>query len=497
MESETSSQRESADDDANRLSPGVQWERYERYPFLLAKLAFYVLLIAGGIWVLIEMSAVVFPIFMAMLLAYLINPAVGMLEARNVPRTIGIMIIMVVLSLFVVVFAWVLYPTMADQVRKIGERAPQAWRVLEEQTIPWVTSTLGIELPQTIGELFEAYGQEIRDAVPTVADQIGAWAGEAITRTQVILVSLFNLVMIPVFTIYFLRDFESGKDRLRKFVPEAKRELILDRLRKMDLAVGQWFRGQIQVSLILAVLYAIGLGLVYGLTGHDAQSGAVIGLLTGFLNVIPYLGFAVGSVLAFIVVIIEWTGWWALIGVGLAFTVIQLAESYYITPRVMGDKVGMSPVAVIIVLLIGGNVAGLLGVVLAIPIAGAVKVLFPDVAQWYQNSSIYTGNPTRPARSSQPRRSEKEGDEEPSEEREPSADQGTSSAVYEEPEDGDDRDAGDSDEEATSQQIAADSGPSEDAAPDDDSAPDDGEDAAPDDEDTDENGDSRPPSSTD
>ena len=379
------------------MGVGEQWERYGRYPYLLAKVVFFGLIIAAIWWVLNQLSAVVFPLFMSVLLAYILNPSVGKLEAKGIPRSGGIVVLLLAVISFVVVFVSFLYPTMADQVEKISQRAPQAWEVLEDQTFPWVADTLGLEFPRTWTEIMETYGEEIRDAVPMVADTIGDWTAEVVTRTRVLLVSLFNLIMIPIFTFYFLRDFERGKKRVHEYIPIARREAILERLRRMDLAVGQWFRGQIQVSLILAVLYAIGLGLVYWATGHDAQSGVVIGLLTGFLNVVPYLGFAVGSLLAFIVVLIEWTGWWALIGVATAFAVIQTVESYYITPRVIGDKVGMKPVTVIIVLLIGGHAAGLLGVLLAIPVAGAVKVLLPDLVDWYRQSSIYTGTPVEPA----------------------------------------------------------------------------------------------------
>ncbi|MFU8804704.1 MAG: AI-2E family transporter, partial [Bradymonadaceae bacterium] len=139
------------------------------------------------------------------------------------------------------------------------------------------------------------------------------------------------------------------------------------------------------------------LGAVYGFSGLDIQSGVVIGLLTGFLNVIPYFGFAVGSVLAVLVTLIDWGGWGPVVGVLACFTVIQLVESYYITPKVVGDKVGLKPVTVIIVLLVGGHVAGLMGVLLAIPVAGAVKVLIPDIVKWYEKSSMYTGIPVVPA----------------------------------------------------------------------------------------------------
>ncbi|MEM1348684.1 MAG: AI-2E family transporter, partial [Myxococcota bacterium] len=109
------------------------------------------------------------------------------------------------------------------------------------------------------------------------------------------------------------------------------------------------------------------------------------------LNVIPYVGFAVGSLLSVLVVLIEWTGFGALVGVGVVFAVVQGLEGYVITPKIVGEKVGLSPVTVIIVLLIGAELAGLLGVLLAIPVAGAIKVILPDVARMYKASAYYTG----------------------------------------------------------------------------------------------------------
>lgn len=380
-----------------RLTPGQQWEQYGVYPYLLAKVAFWSLFVVAVVYALLHISAVAVPIFASLLIAYVLSPTVNLMEKKKVPRSLGILIIIASLLSFFVVFSIFLWPTIATQIEKISQRAPEIISVVETRTLPWLTDTFGLELPETMAGAMEQYGEDIREALPGVAEQIGTWTATALTRAGNWVVSLANIILIPFFTFYFLRDFERGKRVLLRFIPPRKEEVILDRLARMDLTVGQWFRGQIQVSCILAVLYAIGLGLVYGLTGHSVQSGIVIGLLTGFLNVIPYVGFAVGSVLAFLVVLIDWTGWGAFLGVAIAFTVIQTVESYYITPKVVGDKVGLSPVTVIIVLLIGGQLAGLVGVLLAIPVAAAFKVLIPDIIEKYHKSATYSGQYTAPA----------------------------------------------------------------------------------------------------
>lgn len=379
------------------LDAGAQWERFGRYPYLLAKLLVFGLILGGLFWTLGQFATVVFPIFVSLLFAYLLDPTIDRLEARGLGRTPAILLVLLAGMLFVTIFAIFLYPTLANQARLIIESFPALLETLQNDALPWIESTFGVEMPSTAAAAMERYGGQIREALPTIGQHVGAALTNAVTRTGAVVASLVNAVMIPLFTFYFLRDFDLGRRSLVRFIPPHRYETFIDRLKKMDQAVGQWFRGQIQVALILAGMYALGLGIVYGIFGLDVQSGVVIGLLAGFLNVIPYFGFAVGSLLAVLVVLIQWSGWGALIGVGIVFGVTQMLEGYVITPRIVGDKVGLKPVTVIIVLLLGGNIGGLLGILLAIPVTGALKVLLPDIIAWYETTSFYTGKATSPA----------------------------------------------------------------------------------------------------
>ena len=132
------------------------------------------------------------------------------------------------------------------------------------------------------------------------------------------------------------------------------------------------------------------------LTGVGVTSGIAIGLVSGALNVVPYFGFAVGAVLALLLALLNWNGGMPLLGVLLTFAIVQGLEGYVITPRIVGEKIGLSPVLVIIVLLIGGSLLGLLGVLLALPIAGAMGVLLPDLVAWYKKSDLYLGQLDEP-----------------------------------------------------------------------------------------------------
>ena len=128
--------------------------------------------------------------------------------------------------------------------------------------------------------------------------------------------------------------------------------------------------------------------------------GLAIGILAGVLNIVPYFGFLIGFVMSTAMVLLNWSGFGPLIGVVSVFGVVQLLEGYVITPKIVGDKVGLSPVAVIIVLLLGGELFGLLGVLLAIPVAGILRACVPDLINYYKRTPFYSGNYQPPNRES-------------------------------------------------------------------------------------------------
>lgn len=368
------------------------WHKYGKYPYLLAKFAFF-----GAICVLLfvclrTVESVAFPLFLSLLTAYLLDPLIDRFEEKNIDRTLAIAIVILLMGLGFVLLVLVLYPLVARQVINVAQKFPTLLDTLQTKVIPWLQSQAGFEMPVNLQTAVTQYGEELKSAAPTIFKKVGDWGTGLLTQTGVIVASLLNLIMIPIFTFYFLRDFDRMKDGAAQFIPLYRRGVVVDRLYKIDDVVGAWFRGQIQVSLILAALYGVGLGTAFAVTGHEAFDGFALGAISGLLNVIPYVGFAVGFVLSVLVVLIEWTGWGSLIGVLIVFSVVQGLEGYVITPKVVGEKVGLSPVAVIIVLLLGGELAGLLGVLLAIPVAGAFKVLLPDIIGMYRQSAYFTGS---------------------------------------------------------------------------------------------------------
>ncbi|MFU8802319.1 MAG: AI-2E family transporter, partial [Bradymonadaceae bacterium] len=217
--------------DAPILSAGDQWERYGRYPYLLAKVLFFGLLIAFLFVLVDQVSAVAFPLFLSLLIAYLVDPTIDRLEERKISRSVSILIFLVTGMVLVTTFAIFLYPTLATQVGKIAERLPGLWESIQTEFIPWFQTTFNIEIPPTFAEGLERYGEGIQEALPGVAQQVGTWLGDLVTRTGAVVISLLNLIMIPIFTFYFLRDFDKGRLSLVRYLPAYRRDYLLSRIK--------------------------------------------------------------------------------------------------------------------------------------------------------------------------------------------------------------------------------------------------------------------------
>lgn len=379
------------------LDPTRFWLRWGRYPFLLAKLVTYVLIAYGLYSVLFSIQDVLTPILVALFLAYLLDPAVDWFEARGFSRTVGILLFLVIGAGGVTAFLFFLYPTVAHLIERVGAGVPKiidlaqgTWLPwLSTDVLPWLELKFGVEV--TLDQWMVSVSEAVRTQLPVLAQRATAALAQLWTRTGSIVASLLNLVLVPVLTFYFLRDFDRMRLAMVDYLPLHNRSWLLERIVKMDEVVGAWFRGQIEVALVLAALYALGLGLVFGVSGIGLTSGLAIGILAGLLNVVPYFGFLIGFVLSVLLAVLDWAGWGPLVGVLVVFAVVQGLEGYVVTPRIVGEKVGLSPVVVIIALLLGGQLLGPLGILLALPLAGIARVLLPDAVDWYRTSDLYAG----------------------------------------------------------------------------------------------------------
>ncbi len=364
-------------------APPDDWAAYRRYQYLLFRLLFY-LAIGYLIYLcLSQAKGVLSMIFVSLMAAYVLDPVVDWFEARKINRTTAIISLVVVVVGFTMLFLAWMVPVIVSEFAQVGERIHAVVTQDSAVLIAWFTETTGVEVSE---ETMREVQQKVKEYTPQVLAYVGGFLKATAARSMGVVGWLLNVIMIPVFVFYFLRDFDKMKAWVADYLPHKYKKTIVDRATKVDTVVGDWLRGQVEVACILAVMYAIGLWLV------GIKLAIPIGILAGLLNVVPYLGFAFGFSLAMLMVLLEWTGIGALAGVAAVFIIAQVLEGYVLTPKIVGEKVGLSPVTVLLVLLLGGELLGLLGFLLAVPTAGAVKTILVEALDWYRTSEHYLGS---------------------------------------------------------------------------------------------------------
>jgi predicted PurR-regulated permease PerM len=189
--------------------------------------------------------------------------------------------------------------------------------------------------------------------------------------------------MIPIFFAYVVNDAEGLIEKIEHLVPPSRRPTIHAFFSEVDRVLSGYIRGQLLVCLILSALYTTGLLLV------GIKFAVIIGVMTGFLSIIPYVGFGFGFAAAFITALANFEGSGALIGIACAYGIVQVLESFVVTPRIVGDKVGLTPFEAILALIVLGNLLGFVGLFLAIPTAAITKILLGYLLAEYKKTAFY------------------------------------------------------------------------------------------------------------
>ncbi|OJH35822.1 AI-2E family transporter [Cystobacter ferrugineus] len=331
-------------------------------------------------------GGVAIPVLLALATAYVLNPVVTGLERRGVDRTWGTSAVFVACTLVTAGGVLYLVPVFRDEATKLPEFFVRA----SSQVVPQVESLLGRPLPdllrQRMTELGGRASELLQSAGPTAARLVASFAG----NTARFVATLLGLLVVPVLAFFFLQDYPRLVELVRGLVPRRAERLVSQRFAEVDDVLSAFVRGQVTVGAILSVLYSTGLGFA------RIDMAIVIGFIAGFGNMVPYLGTGVGVVLALLGVMLSWQGAWQLAVVVGTFVVGQMAEGFIITPRVVGDKVGLSSMAVIIAILAFGELFGFTGILLAVPTTAILKVVLRVVVERYQKTSVYTGEKPTP-----------------------------------------------------------------------------------------------------
>ncbi|MEC9482751.1 MAG: AI-2E family transporter [Halomonas sp.] len=331
------------------------------------------------VWLLALLEPILMPFFVSMILAYLGDPLTDWLEARGLSRRLAVSVVFLVLTLVIGTASLVLIPLLGRQLAQLIEAIPLIFAWVQATVLPWVQATTGMD--------FSTDFDQLRQALMANWKETGTFAATLLTQVSrsglAFMVWIANLALIPVVTFYLLLDWDHIKARVRDLLPRRYEPTVTRLAVECDEVLAAFLRGQLMVMISLGIIYAIGLTLV------GIQFGVLIGLVAGLASIVPYLGVIVGLVVAMVVAFFQYGDLLHLAGVGAVFAVGQMLEGMVLQPMLLGDRIGLHPVAVIFAVLAGGQLFGFTGILLALPAAAVVMVLLRYLHERYKSSNLY------------------------------------------------------------------------------------------------------------
>ncbi len=334
------------------------------------------------IWVL---GPVLTPFAVAAILAYVVDPLIDRLVRAGMSRTWAVVVVTLCLLLMLVLALILLLPALQRQIVDLIESVPRYVAWYNERAVPWLSERLHVPMetfdPQQLGDVLRDNWEKAGGLLATVL----AW----FSRSGLALLGiLINLALIPVVTFYFMRDWDRMINALHNLVPRPIEPVVTRLAREADSTLGGFLRGQLLVMIVLGFVYGFGLMLA----GVDFS--LLIGLIAGLVSFVPYLGGVVFVGAGTIAALVQHGDLIHIVYVLIAFSVGQVLESFFLTPWLVGDKIGMHPVAVMFAVLAGGQLFGFVGVLLALPVAAVAMVLLRFAYGRYLESRFYGGSVT-------------------------------------------------------------------------------------------------------
>lgn len=352
----------------------VQWQR----------LALLVVILLA-LWLCFHLfSSILLPFVIAAGLAYFMDPMVVRLHRMGLPRSVGALVLLLAFGTLAALFALLLYPVIAAQAAAFIKNLPTYIQNIQQDMTP-LLEEVQRRLPHGLqGKLQDLATNQLGQVVSYIGKTASSIIGGGYAVVNIVTI----LVLTPIITFYFLRDWPRIIQHIDRLLPRPYEGLIRVQAIEIDKILSAWLRGQAICCLALAAIYAVGLTII----GLDL--GLIVGLTAGIISFIPYVGTILGGLAAILLSLSQDQGWHGVISVVIVFTIGQCLNDYVIQPRFLGDRVGLSAVWVIFSLFAGGAAFGFIGIMLAVPIAATIGVILRFWLRRYLQSPLYLDAPS-------------------------------------------------------------------------------------------------------
>ncbi len=339
------------------------------------------------LWILYLLKPVLIPFVAAFFIAYLFSPLVDKLQKMGVPRWISISLVFIGIGVAVTLAIWYVVPLIWKQLIIARDSIPVGISWINSTFLPWVSSTFGVEKMQIDTDHMSALVMQYiqtnysTDSLQAVALRV---AQSGLNFLQI----GGTVVLIPIIAFYFLLDWKRMLGSIQRLIPRPYEKSTMIIAGECHSVLGAFVKGQFLVMILLGIVYAVGLQLI------GIEVGLIIGMVAGLASIIPYLGFGVGIIAAVIATLLQFgMDWMQLALVLMVFMIGQAIEGYILQPFLLGDKIGLSPVAVVFAVLAGAQLAGFLGMLIALPVAAVIVVLLRHARESYEESQLYRSSP--------------------------------------------------------------------------------------------------------
>jgi predicted PurR-regulated permease PerM len=343
------------------------------------RLVLWLLVFVGAGLLIYLLRAALFPFVAGMVVAYLLDPLADKLEARRCPRGVAAALIVGAFLAALVTLIIILVPVLSTQTTELIARIPDYLERFREFAQPLIV--------QLRASLSDAQVERLREAANDVSGSAVGWLGAILRQLAsggAALLGIVSLaVIMPVVAFYLLRDWDRIVDFINRLLPRESAETIRVQVREIDARLSGFLRGQALVCLILGTFYAVGLSLV----GLDFA--LLVGMGAGLISFIPYFGTAVGLISGLGLALAQFSEWLPIILVGAVFGAGQMLEGLFLTPKLVGDRVGLHPIWVLFALMAAGSLFGFTGILLAVPAAAMIGVVVRFIIDRYLGSALY------------------------------------------------------------------------------------------------------------
>ncbi len=347
---------------------------------------FIAIIVLSGLflWLCYTLREILIPLALAFIVAYIFNPLVDYFEHRKIPRSLSIAAILILILGIVGVVLFLVIPRMVSEAGNMVQTFQQGLPDIQKNLQGVISKFSRSPLAARVNSALDTLLGTLQDNIPQVLQATEKLLAGIVTRTVDLVGYIIDFLVFAVVSVYLLRDFHIITAKASDILPTVYRGPVLEVVHKIDVKLRGFFRGQIVVATILTGIYVIGFSIV------GTPFALLISFVGGYGQIVPYLGTAISIVPATLLTLIKYKDFIHPLCAVLVFVVGHSLESTIITPRVMGDKIGLHPVAIIIAILAFAKLLGFLGILVAVPLAAVVMVLLTEVMARYKQSSLYS-----------------------------------------------------------------------------------------------------------